>query len=203
MDRTYSFGGIVMVIGVAIVCATAASRAQVPNASPDPNLEPELLASDLIGRPVRTANGESVGEISDLVLSPADKVSSAVVSVGGFFGIGARQVEVPYALLVVAANRSTVLVTISKDQVTSKPEFSSDDHRSQAATGADPHSATDAAPPATAPTAQLPDAAARAQANAEAEESFATDDPRVAKGLAENKEAYDRDEQGKKRAPLP
>ena len=155
MDRAYSFGGIVMVIVVAIVCASAASRARTEPPA-DPGVAQEFLASDLIGRPVRSASGEAVGEIADLVLSPADKVSSAVVSVGGFLGLGERQVEVPYDKLVIAANRNTVLVTMSKDEVAAKPEF------------------------------------------------FATDDPRVAQGIAENKEAYDHrgknDDKGKTEA---
>ena len=141
----------------------------------------------MIGRPVRSANGEAVGEITDLVLSPADTVTSAVVSVGGIFGIGAREVEVPYDKLVVVSNRSTVLVTMSKDQVTAEPEFSSDELKK--ANGAD---AVDGAPQA-GPPAQQPDAGAQAEATAEAAGKFAADDPRVAKGLAENKEVYDRE----------
>ena len=46
-----------------------------------------------------------------------------------------------------------------------------------------------ASPPPTPP----PDAAAQREADAEAARSFATDDPRVAKGIAENKEAFDED----------
>jgi sporulation protein YlmC with PRC-barrel domain len=145
----------------------------------------------LIGRPVRSPNGEAVGEIADLVLSPADKVTSAVVSVGGFLGLGERQVEVPYDKLVVAADRSTVLVTMSKEELNANPEFSSDEHRRKntAATATSPSAASTVAPP----PAEQPDAAARSAASAEAAESFATDDPRVAQGIAENKEAFDDD----------
>jgi hypothetical protein len=54
-----------------------------------------------------------------------------------------------------------------------------------------------ASPPATQP----PDAETRREADAEAARSFATDDPRVAKGIAENKEAFDDD--GKSSAAQP
>jgi hypothetical protein len=46
-----------------------------------------------------------------------------------------------------------------------------------------------AAPPPTPP----PDAQAQREADAESARTFATDDPRVAKGIAENKEAFDND----------
>jgi sporulation protein YlmC with PRC-barrel domain len=138
MSHAYSFGGIFEVIAVAVVCATAASRAQAP-AEPEPDAAagaPGLLASELIGRPVRSANGEAVGEITDLVLSPADRVTSAVVSVGGFLGLGDRHVAVPYDKLVVAPNRTTVLITLSKDQVAAEPEFSSEAFEGPARAGA-------------------------------------------------------------------
>ena len=46
-----------------------------------------------------------------------------------------------------------------------------------------------ASPPPTPP----PDVESQRQAEEEAARSFATDDPRVAKGIAENKEAFDED----------
>jgi sporulation protein YlmC with PRC-barrel domain len=176
-----------MVIAVTIVCASAVTRAQPSSpAAADPGFVPEFLATDLIGRPVRSANGESVGEISDLVVSSAGSVTSAVVSVGGFLGIGGRRVEVSYDKLVVAPNRNTVLVTMSKDQVTSGPDFSDRDHKPAAT----PNGASQGAV-TTPPPTQQPDAAARSEADREAAQSFATDDPRVAQGIAENKEAFD------------
>jgi hypothetical protein len=46
---------------------------------------------------------------------------------------------------------------------------------------------------ASPPPTPRPDAQAEREANAESARSFATDDPRVAKGIAENKEAFDND----------
>jgi sporulation protein YlmC with PRC-barrel domain len=177
-----------MVIAVTIVCASAVTRAQPSAPAADPGFVPEFLATDLIGRPVRSANGESVGEISDLVVSSAGSVTAAVVSVGGFLGIGGRRVEVSYDKLVVAANRNTVLVTMSKEQVTSKPDFATPEKPSEAPNGASQGAVTT---PATPLPTQQPDAAARSEADREAAHSFATDDPRVAQGIAENKEAFD------------
>lgn len=189
MSPAHSFGGIVMVIAVAVVCASAVTRAQPSAPAAGSGFALEFLATDLIGRPVRSANGESVGEISDLVLSSEGSVTSAVVSVGGFLGIGARRVEVSYDKLVVAANRNTVLVTMSKEQVTSGPDFSSRDYEPAAApNGASPGAVTT---PETPPPTEQPDAVAVSEADREAAHSFATDDPRVAKGIAENKEAFD------------
>jgi sporulation protein YlmC with PRC-barrel domain len=118
MKRSYAAATVALLVSALGGAAFAQHEAGQRAADP-----PAILASDLIGRPVRSPNGEAVGQIDDLVLSPADRVSSAVLSVGGFLGIGDRRVEVPYEKLVVAANRSTVLVTLSKGQVAAEPDF--------------------------------------------------------------------------------
>ncbi len=56
----------------------------------------KLKASDLIGKDVKNMNGEDVGSIDDLVIGVNDQVAYAVVSVGGFLGIGDKLVAVPY-----------------------------------------------------------------------------------------------------------
>jgi sporulation protein YlmC with PRC-barrel domain len=185
MNPANSLGGIVLAIAVAVLAAHAVSRAQPDPGAAPPALDSGLLASDLLGRTVRSPNGEAVGEIADLVLSPGNTVSSVVVAIGGFLGVGEREVAVPFDKLVVAPDSGAVLVTMSKEQVVAIPEFSSGAARRE-------RSAALPTAPSDAPAAQ-PNAAARAEANAEAAESFAADDPRVAEGIAENKAAYDKE----------
>jgi hypothetical protein len=56
-------------------------------------------ASDLIGHGVLGPNGESVGEISDVILDRNGQISGYVLSVGGTLGVGERTVAVSsYAL---------------------------------------------------------------------------------------------------------
>ncbi len=51
-------------------------------------------ASDLIGHGVLGPNGESVGEISDVILDRNGQISGYVLSVGGTLGVGERTVAV-------------------------------------------------------------------------------------------------------------
>lgn len=48
------------------------------------------------GMPVQNANGDPLGEIKDVAIDKSGKVSTVIVAVGGFFGIGGKQVGVPY-----------------------------------------------------------------------------------------------------------
>jgi sporulation protein YlmC with PRC-barrel domain len=63
-----------------------------------------MTANDLIGQKVVNKNGEKVGKIDDIVLNSNDKAVLAVISVGGFLGIGDR-LAVPFDQLSLARTR--------------------------------------------------------------------------------------------------
>ena len=54
--------------------------------------------SQLIGREVQNDKGETLGRIDDMIIGQ-DRVLFAILSVGGFLGIGDRKVVAPYASL--------------------------------------------------------------------------------------------------------
>jgi hypothetical protein len=51
--------------------------------------------------------GDSIGTIDDLLIGDDGKISSAVVSVGGFVGLGSKLVEVPFSQLRFEQSRTT------------------------------------------------------------------------------------------------
>jgi sporulation protein YlmC with PRC-barrel domain len=59
----------------------------------------QIMASDLIGTRVVSANNESIGDINDVILDHKGQVMAAVVGVGGFLGIGEKDVAVPFGSL--------------------------------------------------------------------------------------------------------
>jgi sporulation protein YlmC with PRC-barrel domain len=56
----------------------------------------QVLASDLIGTRVVSANNESIGDINDVIVDRNGQVMAAIVGVGGFLGIGEKNVAVPF-----------------------------------------------------------------------------------------------------------
>lgn len=58
-----------------------------------------VMASDLIGTRVVGANNESIGDINDVIMDRNGRVMAAVVGVGGFLGIGEKDVAVPFESL--------------------------------------------------------------------------------------------------------
>jgi len=90
-------------------------------------LDPQTLATGLrtskvVGSPVFNEANETVGTIDDLIVTPNDQVPFAVLSVGGFLGVGAKFVVVPYGALEVDDKRM-LLRGATKDSLKALPNF--------------------------------------------------------------------------------
>ena len=63
-------------------------------------LRPTYPVSELLGRPVINDAGEEIGRIEDLMVEH-DRLAFAILSVGGFLGIGGHQVVVAFDALLI------------------------------------------------------------------------------------------------------
>ena len=82
-------------------------------------------ASKLIGMAVVNDKDESIGKVDDILIGPDDKATAAVISVGGFLGIGSKWVAVPFDQLKPAPNdsKSLTMPNASKESLKSMPAF--------------------------------------------------------------------------------
>jgi sporulation protein YlmC with PRC-barrel domain len=79
-------------------------------------------ASKLMGTSVTNEKNEKIGTLSDLVVA-GDRSLFAVLEVGGFLGMGAHLVAVPYETLVINdEGRGIRLPGASKDELKKLPE---------------------------------------------------------------------------------
>jgi hypothetical protein len=53
-------------------------------------------SSRIVGATVYNDSDQSIGKIDDLIVGQDGKITTAVISVGGFLGIGSKLVRVPY-----------------------------------------------------------------------------------------------------------
>jgi hypothetical protein len=81
--------------------------------------------SKVVGSTVVNEANETVGTIDDLIVTPTEKVPFAVLSVGGFLGMGARYVVVPFSSLQVQ-DKQMVLPGATKESLEALPEFKYD-----------------------------------------------------------------------------
>jgi hypothetical protein len=95
----------------------------------------QWMGSDLIGAKVVNNANESIGEINDLLVDENGMVQAAVIGVGGFLGIGEKDVAVPFKELKVTRQSDgdidKVSANFNKDQLKQAPEFKTvEDQRS-------------------------------------------------------------------------
>ncbi|MEP9350034.1 PRC-barrel domain-containing protein [Xanthobacter sp. KR7-225] len=86
----------------------------------------QWLASDLIGMSVRGSANESLGEINDVVVARDGRVIGAVIGVGGFLGIGEKDVAVPFQQVEMVRNSDNdahAVVRRTKDELKAAPTF--------------------------------------------------------------------------------
>lgn len=84
-----------------------------------------LIASDRIeGTAVRRPNGDRIGHIERLMIDKiSGKVSYAVLSFGGFLGIGANLVPLPWARMTFNRDLDAYQLDISDEELRRAPSF--------------------------------------------------------------------------------
>ncbi len=137
-----------------------ASMAQAGDKKPGFVQKPEAgdwRASKLIGASVVGPDNKSIGDINELLIAEDGSVDAVVVGVGGFLGIGEKNVAIPFDSLSVQREAGSddiekISVSFSKEELESAPKFAySDEQPRPATTGANPGGTTRGANPATRP----------------------------------------------------
>lgn len=109
------------IVGLPLL-ASARSEAKSPPAV--------WLASDLVGMKVVSQEGESLGTIEDLVVHPGGEASYAVLSFGGWLGVGDKLFAMPWSVLRAVEPGSTkkdaanvLVLPLDKERLKAAPGF--------------------------------------------------------------------------------
>ncbi|CAM5194375.1 hypothetical protein CDEF62S_04304 [Castellaniella defragrans] len=86
----------------------------------------QMLASDIIGMSVKNGPGEKaqdIGKITDLVLDQSKKTVNVLIGVGGFLGIGSKDVGVPLDKVQLNTGSKVAVVDMTKEQLEKAPAY--------------------------------------------------------------------------------
>lgn len=83
-------------------------------------------ADQLIGANVLNATGDEIGEIEDLIVDSTNQVSKVIVEVGGFLGMGSKNVAVDIAQLKKGTNNEGFVTNMTKEELKTLPEYQKD-----------------------------------------------------------------------------
>jgi hypothetical protein len=102
--------------------ATAAKGQVITEQKPD-----QLLASKLKGTDVIGSNNEKIGDVNDMLFDKDGKILAYVVGVGGFLGIGTKDVALsPTSFQIVPANDKESMklkLSMTKDELKTAADF--------------------------------------------------------------------------------
>ena len=116
-----------MILAVVMVAFTAAAPALAQNEAPSSaaymTADHNMRSSKLIGLPVYNDHGEKIGVIDDIMLPAMGGEVTAVVSVGGFLGIGAKLVKIPLSHVQFTGNKPMMMGDGSKTALMAMPYY--------------------------------------------------------------------------------
>lgn len=100
-------------------------QANIVGGVPGEGPGPEVMASDTLeGDDVVNAQGEDLGEIKDIMIDVrSGRVAYAVLSSGGFLGIGDKLFAIPWGALTLDADRKCFVLDVDKDRLKNAPGF--------------------------------------------------------------------------------
>lgn len=96
-----------------------------------------LIAASLVkGTSVYNAEGESLGSIYDVMIEKqSGKVAYAILSFGGFLGLGEKYHPLPWAQLTYSEAHSGYLINLSKNVLEAAPAYAATDNPDWASAG--------------------------------------------------------------------
>lgn len=112
---------------LAVMLSASAYSQGAPQTVTLMKVDPQTLAtgyrtSKVVGSMVVNEANDTVGTIDDLIVTPGGQTPYAVLSVGGFLGLGTKYVVVPFTALKVV-DKKMVLPGGTKDALKALPDF--------------------------------------------------------------------------------
>ena len=83
-----------------------------------------IMATKLMGKTVYTENDVNVGDINDIVFTQDGRLLGVVVGVGGFLGMGEKNVAMPLSRFTFASGKNgKIMVKATKAELNAAPAF--------------------------------------------------------------------------------
>lgn len=79
----------------------------------------------VLGRPVCSPSGKTIGRLIDVLVNAAGKPEAAVIDFGGFMGVGARKIAVHWSTLRFAPGdrKHPITLELTPNQIKAAPEY--------------------------------------------------------------------------------
>jgi sporulation protein YlmC with PRC-barrel domain len=126
-SRSFAIAALLLMLAPPVLAESATSSSETMKPG-------QVRASKLIGKSVWSPDGRDIGDVADLILDKEGRIERVVVSVGGFLGVGDKQVAVPIGEVRWGAEERLTL-DMTRDQLAAHPRFLYDETDAAARTG--------------------------------------------------------------------
>jgi sporulation protein YlmC with PRC-barrel domain len=109
------------------------TEAATPEATPSDRIDymaqqqsGEWLASKLIGTKVESSGGDKLGDINDVIVGKSGDVIGAVIGVGGFLGLGEKNVAIPFENVSTTMKNdkeAVIVLNFTREELEAAPDF--------------------------------------------------------------------------------
>jgi hypothetical protein len=84
-----------------------------------------MSANAVIGTKVKNSNKDTVGSVEDMYVDSSGNIKTVVLSVGGFLGVGSKDVAVKWSDLKQTRDGKDLVLTtsLSKDELKALPDY--------------------------------------------------------------------------------
>ena len=102
-------------------------QGNITKTDPNKKYRRVLSASTLAGDQVQNSAGEDLGTVDEIMIDiPAGKVAYAVLSFGGFLGMGNKLFAVPWSALRLDEDKKHFILDVDKKKLENAPGFDKD-----------------------------------------------------------------------------
>jgi sporulation protein YlmC with PRC-barrel domain len=92
--------------------------------------ELQQLASEVVGKTLVNSNGEELGEIEDVVIDDGGDAVYLIAAVGGFLGLGERDIAVPFQDVGMQDDAVVLMEPTTKEELEQMPPYEDGTYRS-------------------------------------------------------------------------
>src|SRR6478736_1006401 len=121
MKTLFSLGGIMAILGLAVASTFAQTQSTTSSSTT------YIQTSKLVGKKVKSSQGDEIGVVKDVVLDGNGCMAYTVLSAGGGGGTQVRgsgkMVAVPWAVYSPSSDLNVLTVTVDRDRIYNAPVF--------------------------------------------------------------------------------
>jgi sporulation protein YlmC with PRC-barrel domain len=108
-----------------LAIASASAQAVENSAFKTEQAAEEWRAVNYIGQPIVNSTGEKIGDINDVLFDRAGKITTVVIGVGGFLGLGEKHVALPFEAITYGEKDGLrqIMVPLTKENLLAAPDY--------------------------------------------------------------------------------